>query len=252
MSTCRTLGLVLRTYDFSEADRVIVLFTRERGKVRGIAKGVRRSRSRLAACLGWISLSELQLYGKETRDLMLVTQGQLENAFPGLKTDLTALGQAARICELVDGLTPERQPLPGIFNLLIATLQLLETGVLPSLAGIWFETGLLNQLGYRPDLKACQLCQRNSEAMAYHAETGGVVCRSCRPRGGFAISPGARRLVERLIRFPAEQVQRLHLHPRLQSEIADLLEAAVHYQLGRKLKSDTFRQAVAKLEGVKN
>ncbi len=249
MSTCCTSGLVLRTYDFSEADRVIVLFTRERGKVRGIAKGVRRSRSRLAACLGWLSLSELQLYGKETRELMLVTQGQLENAFPGLKTDLTALGQAARICELVDGLTPERQPLPGIFNLLMAALGLLETGVRPSLAGTWFEVGLLNQLGYRPVLQTCQLCQCDSKTMAYHVETGGVVCRACRPAGGISISPGARRLLERLIRFPADKVQRLHLHHKLQGEITALLDAAVHYQLGRKLKSDIFRQAVAKLEG---
>ncbi len=252
MSTYRTSGLVLRTYDFSEADRVIVLFTRERGKVRGIAKGVRRSRSRLAASLGWLSFSELQLYGRETRELMLITQGQLENAFPGLKTDLTALGQAARMCELVDGLTPERQPLPEIFNLLLAALQLLETGVQPSLAGTWFEAGFLNQLGYRPDLQACQLCQCESEAMAYQAETGGVVCRACRPSGGVSISPGARRLLERLLRFPADKMQRLHLHPKLQSEITALLEAALHYQLGRKLKSDIFCQAVAKLEGVKN
>jgi DNA repair protein RecO (recombination protein O) len=163
MPAFRTSAIVLNAYDFSEADRVMVLFTREEGKIRALAKGVRRSRSRLAGCLGLLTLSELQLHGKENQELLLVTQGQLETAFPGLKVDLEALGQAGRMAELIDRMIPERQSQAPVFDLLLAGLRLLEEKQRPAVVGIWFEISLLELLGYRPRLDSCHVCSQEKE-----------------------------------------------------------------------------------------
>ncbi|MEW6516495.1 MAG: DNA repair protein RecO [candidate division FCPU426 bacterium] len=249
MSLLRTSAIILRHYPFSEADRVLVLLTDREGKCRALAKGVRRSQSRLAASVGLFSLSELQLHGREHQDLMLVTQGQLVTAYPRLKSDLQALASAARWSELVDRLLPDRQPLPEIFSLLKEALALLETGLAPLVAGLWFENRLLDLLGYRPHLAGCVCCQRSEGPMKYAPDRGGAVCLVCEPAAELPLSPGARAMLEKIRQLPADKVRRLDVLPRVGEEAAAALEAALLYQLGRTLHSDKFRRAVAGLKG---
>lgn len=246
MPSFRTPAIILRTYDFSEADRVLVLFTLAQGKLRAVAKGVRRTTSRLAGSLGLLSLAELQLYGSEQRELFLITQAQVEKSFGRLKSDLAALARAARMAELISELTPERQPLPEVFELIVDGLGLLESGICPDVAGTWYEASLLDRLGYRPGLEACLQC--GAEALAYHPDLGGVACRRCRPAGGLPLSRGGSVLLEKLRVNGPEWVRRLRIPPDLQREVTAVLEAAVFHQIGRNLKSDVFRRAVSGLE----
>lgn len=248
MPALRVSAIILRHYPFSEADEVLVLLTEQEGKCRALAKGVRRNASRLAASVGLFSLAELQLHGREHQELLLVTQGQLLTAHPRLKAELQALAGAARWCELVDRLVPDRQPLPEIFTLLKEALGLLESGLTPPSAGIWFESRLLDLLGYRPQLSACVRCRRSEGAMTYVPDRGGVVCGWCEPPGDPALSPGARALLEKMRQLPADKVARVNVLPRLAEEAAAALEAALLYQVGRGLRSDKFRRAVASLK----
>ncbi len=245
MPVFRTPALVLRTYDFSEADRVLVLFTRNYGQLRAVARGVRRTCSRLGGCLGLLSLAELQLHGHEHRDLFLVTQGQLLGAFPRLKSDLERLGRAARIAELVSGLTPDRQPLPEVFDLAVQALTLLEEGLPQETVGLWFEIAFLDRTGYRPRLDACLACGREETFLAYHPASGGVLCRACQPAGGHNVSAGTRRLLQKLLTCEVDWLRRLRFEPALREEAERVLDEALQYQLGRGLKTDHFRQAVA-------
>jgi DNA repair protein RecO (recombination protein O) len=245
MPVTRTPAIVLKTYDFAEADRILVLFTEAQGRLRAVAKGVRRLHSRLAGSAGWLVLSELQLSGGEHRDLFLVTQGQTMRAYPRLKCDLVALGRAARMAELVLELTPERQPLPECFTLLVSALEALEAGLGPALVGIWFELVLLDRLGYRPDLAACQVCGAAEGEAAFHADLGGLACRACRPGHGVPLTRGARALGARLLAARTDGLRSLRLSGAQEAELSAALEAAVDQQLGRRLKSDTFRRAVA-------
>ncbi len=247
MPSFRSPSLVLRSYDFSEADRVLVLFTREYGKVRALARGVRRLGSRLGGGLGLLSLAEVQWHGQEHRDLCRVTQVQLLASFPRLKADLPAFGRAARLAELLLHFTADRQPLPEVFDLAQEALSLLEAGVAPAAAGSWFEMTLLDHLGYRPGLEACQRCGSTTARQAYHVENGGLLCRGCRPSGGLGLTPAGRRILEGLLNNGPAWVSRLRLSPSLEQEVENVLNAALQYQLGRKLKSDGFRQAVAGL-----
>lgn len=248
MPALRVSAIILRHYPFSEADQVLVLLTEQEGKCRALAKGVRRGSSRLAASVGLFSLSELQLHGREQQELWLVTQGQLLTAHPRLKSNLQALASAARWSELVDRLVPDRQPLPEIFMLLKQAFGLLESGLAPQPAGLWFESRLLDLLGYRPHLAACVRCQEREGSMTYVPNRGGAVCSLCEPSGDLPLSAGARALLEKLRQLPADKMPRLDILPRLAEEAADALEAALLYQLGRGLRSDKFRRAVASLK----
>jgi len=243
----RSPSLILRAYDFSEADRVLVIFTREAGKLRALAKGVRRCQSRLAACSGVITYAELQFHGKEHQELLLLTQGRLGTAYPRLKADLVALGQAGRMCELVERLVPDREPMIPTFELLVSSLRLLEEEKTDAGAGLWFEVNLMNQLGYRPRLQQCQVCGKGAGRMAYQPEAGGVVCGACGGQGGIAVSQGTRMLLERLLAWPPEKLGQLRLHPQLAAEAAAVMDAIIRHQLGHGLRSDVFRKAVKRL-----
>lgn len=247
MPAFRSQALVLRAYNFGEADQVVVLFSAAWGKIRAVAKGVRRKGSRLAASLGWLTFSDLQLYGREHQDLLRVSQGQILEAYCRVKSDLAALGQAARCCELLEALTPDRQPLPAAFSLLQTALRRLESGEQSGLLGIWFEIRLLAQLGYKPELDHCPVCLEKVAAARYHPDTGGVACRTCRPVGGISVSPGAVRLLERLQTLEPAHLPRIQVSPQLRDQAQNLLNSALEHQLGRGLKSEVFRLAVLKL-----
>lgn len=250
MPTFRTPAVILRAYDYAEADRILVLFTLGQGKLRAVAKGVRRLSSRLAGGLSLFSLAELQLHGAEHRELALVTQSQLLHSYPKLKSDLAALGGAARMAELVAELVPDRQPLPEVFRLLVGGWELLEDGQALDAASAWFEASLLDRLGYRPRLETCGACGGDGETagLAYHPEAGGVFCRRCRASGGLPLSAGSRRLLVRLMDAGPDWARCVRLSAETGREVGAVLEAALHQQLGRSLRSDTFRRAVAGLE----
>ncbi len=248
MPTIKTLALVLRAYDFSEADRVMVLFTQSLGKVKGVAKGVRRSTSRLNGCLGWLSRSELQLAGHEHKELYRITQGQLLHSYPHLKENLEALGRAARMAELLLNLTQDHHPLPEIFELAETALNLWDAGTDPGVVGMWFEWMFLERMGYRPQTELCQHCGNEAEHMAYHAEHHGVTCRTCRPHGGLFLSAGVRKILQRLITSHPALLPRLRVNEDAAAQIQALLDTLIRDHLGRPLKSDSFQRAVRELK----
>ncbi|MBN1596574.1 DNA repair protein RecO [candidate division FCPU426 bacterium] len=242
-------AVILRAYDYSEADRILVAFTRFSGKIRAVAKGVRKPGSRLAGCTSLLSLADLQFHGKEHQELYRLTQGQLIKSFCRIKSDLCLLGQAARMSELADRLTPDREPLPEIFDLLQHGLELLEKGVAPAVTGIWYEISLLDKTGYRPVLMHCMGCKQDRDTMYYAPEQGGVLCRACGAHSPLLISRGARVLLEKLRGLHHGSVGRLRLDPRMEKSVSALLHAALQYQLGRPLHSEKFQRAMEKVQG---
>ncbi len=224
-----------------------MLFSKEKGKIKGIAKGVRKLRSRLAGSVGLLNQAELQCYGKTHQDLFLITQGQLVTSYPAIKSNLSLLGQAARFYELVDRLTPDHQPLPEIFLLLSEAMQLLESGYAPIVTGIWFEMTLLDYMGYGPLLGKCMTCDQVKDRVAYVPEKGGIVCAACGSTSLLFLSRGARALLEKLRCSKSDTVKTIKLERKMEKEITLFLNAALRYQVGRGLNSDKFRQAVSRI-----
>lgn len=240
-------ALVMRTYDFSEADRILVLFTEQKGKIRVVAKGVRKSKSKLAASLNLLSYNQLQLFGRENQSLYRVTQAQLKRAYPKIKSDLTVLAQAARVIELVDRMIPDQQPLPALFRLILQTLAQLEAGLAPQVISIWFEVLFWEIEGYGLNSRQCCLCKNELGKMTFDLEAGGIVCHNCTPQARFWISAGARNLLTKLLTIKPNVLARLQVQPQLYHELRNMLNAVIHYHLGKPLKSDGFQASIEQL-----
>jgi DNA repair protein RecO (recombination protein O) len=174
-------AVVLRRVDFGEADRVLVLFTRERGKIPVVAKGVRRLSSRMAGHLELFTQSELQL--ARGANLDVVTQAETRNPFRALREDLTRTSTAYLIAEAADALTEEAVEQPELYDLLTATLRALGASEDPRLVAAHYQLRLLDVTGFRPVLMRCVACDAELAPgrNAFSAYLGGALCPKCGP-----------------------------------------------------------------------
>jgi len=243
----RVEAVVLRHADWGEADRLLTLYTRERGKVRAIAKGARRIRSRKAGHLEPFMRVKLQL--ARGRDLLIVTQADTVSAFLPIRENLVKTSQAAYLVELLDRFTYEDETEnTGIFRLLTEALIRLEKENDPWLAIRYYEIHLLDLLGYRPHLFECANCAREITAQDqyFSAAQGGVLCPACGTNlpGVWQVSMEALKYLRHFQRSDYAGVQKARPAPQVQSEVEALLQHYVTYLLERSLNSPAFLRQI--------
>lgn len=193
MSLYRDSGVVLRTYKLGEADRIVVICTRAHGKVRAVAKGVRRTRSRFGARLEPLSHVSLQLHAG--RELDLVTQAEGIDHFPTVRGDLDRLAMAHTMLEAIDQLTFEREADGILYKMLVGALRALEGAErAPALVVPGLFLKALSHEGLRPVVEACVMCGSEDALVSYDLEVGGLLCDD--HRRGVAISPEAVALLQ--------------------------------------------------------
>src|SRR4051794_17319555 len=186
------LALVVRTTDWSETSRIATMFTREFGRVRVLAKGGRRLKSNFEVALDLLTVCRIVLLRKSSGGLDLLTEAQVAERFPALRTSLPALYAAYYVAELLAEGAEDYDPHPALFDAALDALRDLGTAGAQSgrrLAA--FELTWLRERGYSPALTACAACGRPAgDRPAFSAAAGGVVCPECRPaqreRGGRA------------------------------------------------------------------
>lgn len=204
----RVEAVVLRHADWGEADRILTLYTREYGKLRAVAKGARKMRSRKAGHLEPFTHITLQL--ARARDLSIVTQVETLDAYLPLREDLMLMGYASYAMELLDRFTyDEEGGNPVIFRLLTETLGRLSLQIEPWLALRFYEMRLLDSLGFRPQLFLCSNCQREilPEDQYFSAASGGVICPRC-GAGLPGLWPISMETAQIPASFSAQQLQR--------------------------------------------
>ncbi|HEX6293315.1 MAG TPA: DNA repair protein RecO [Herpetosiphonaceae bacterium] len=243
----RTEALILRRSDFGEADRLMTLFTPRYGKRRVIAKGVRKTTSRRSGHVELFNRVELQL--ATGRNLDIVTDAQIVDAYKRLHEDLPRLSYAYYVAELVDKLTVDEEENAPVYTLLVNTFAALDTSTVLDLVARHFELHLLNLVGYRPYLFNCAICQEQltEEADRWSAAGGGMLCPRCATREPHALPitlPAfkALRFLQREPIAATEDLQRLS--EPLRREIEQLLRATLRPILERELKSVEFLDAV--------
>ncbi len=187
MTLYREDAVVLRSYKLGEADRIIVLYTRTRGKTRAVAKGIRRTKSKFGARLEPSTVVHAQLY--EGRNLDIVTQVETRQVHASFRRDLMRYGRAAILLEAVDLASEEAEPSPALFKLLTGALRELDRAGNPLIVPA-FVAKLLKLEGVQPMLEACVECSRSDGLVSLDLSRGGVLCDRCRS-GGF-MSAGAR------------------------------------------------------------
>lgn len=236
MSLYREPGVVLRTMRLGEADRIITLLTPGRGKVRAVAKGVRKTRSRFGGRLEPMNHLSLLLY--EGRELDIVTQADTLEQFRAVREDLDRLAKAASLLEAADQLAQERHAAPRLYQMLLGALRTLSGADSPLLVPAFFLK-LLSLEGVHPLLDSCASCPSSSPLVAFDVAEGGVLCRACAGRvSAVALSAGGLALVRRLLGGgmagalgePAS---------RATAEVDRLATRALEHHLERRLRSAT-------------
>src|SRR5919106_5136009 len=220
----KTEAIVLRTMDLGEADRVLTVLTPRLGKLRVIAKGVRRPRSRIGGALE--PFSDVQLVLAVGRTFDVVTSSSLEDPHLGLRNDLHSTAAAWYVVELVDRFCEGAADSHEAFRLLAQALSGLDAppdSVTREVVARWFELHLLGAMGFRPELTACLECGAMIEpgGNAFSPVAGGILCPQCTDAALAArpISPDALKVMRHLQRSQLAAVLQLRLPAQVHREV---------------------------------
>src|SRR5215210_4955966 len=231
----KTEGIVLRSIRYGEADRVLHLYTPQRGRVSAIAKGVRRARSRFGGRLEPFFRLDLVLYEGRS-DLLTVTSAETLAGHPRLREDGRALDAAARACDAVGRLFGDGDPHPGVYHLLANELALLdgEPAKATRANALAFRLKLLLAAGFAPQLAACASCGEREHLVGFSGAAGGMVCSACEA-GAFALGEAAHTfMVEALGRPLADAPD---AEPRALAQAERALTETLEHHAGVRLRS---------------
>ncbi|MEJ2756882.1 MAG: DNA repair protein RecO [Anaerolineales bacterium] len=238
----RTDAIILKHLDFGEADRILTLFTREKGKIRAIAKGVRKVRSRKGGHLEPFTHTSLLL--ATGRNLYLVTQAEAQDIYPNLRDNLESIGYASYAVELVDRFSLDEEENAPIFFLLKNTFSRLNRGDPPALVIRYYEIRLLDVLGFRPELQTCVVTGKEiqPENQYFSAALGGVVSPDGVKEitGAVAVSVRALKYLRHFQRSSYKDATKANIAPEIANELEILMQHYITYLLERGLNSPGF------------
>lgn len=235
----RSEAIVLSRLDFGEADRILVVFTPFRGRLDLIAKGARKSKSRLGPALDYFAHVHLEL--ARGRELDVVRGVETIERFDYLRENLDAYGHASYFVELVKGLTQPREQHKDIYDLLARSLTLLNEKIDPWVVARHFELALLYALGYRPELFQCVNCQRPIEAQVnyFSSALGGLLGPECRGEdpSAIALSVNAQKYLRLLEREGLAAAARVRPSHQERMEIQSVTSHYLRYIAEREFHS---------------
>lgn len=231
----RTPALILKTMDFKETDALVTLFSRDLGKIKAIAKGVKKPRSSLRGLLQPFCCSSLYLV--TSGDMYLVTQGKIVSFFGGIREDLQRTLNAVYLMELLDKSLADRDPNPALFDFTVKVLEAMNSGLNSTLLMRLYEIKLLTLLGYAPVLKRCSNCGSEEGLAAFSVEIGGALCEACR-RGvkDLTVSGAALKALNALQERGIEMAMRLKVSRMVEGEMEKILDTCLEHHLERSLQ----------------
>ena len=234
MALFREQGVVLRTWKLGETDRIVNLLTAGRGKVRAVAKGVRKPGSRFGGRLEPFSHVDLQLY--EGRNLDIVTQVELIDGFAPVRADYALSACGSGMVEAADVIAQEGERSNRLYVLLLDGLRQLATGpAWPATVLDAYLLRLASVAGYHPQLDMCAGCGTPGPHDIFHLAAGGVVCLRCAPGGTRPLDPETIGLLRTLA--AAGWGADVTVDQRARRAVSALINSYLSYHLGRSLKA---------------
>lgn len=232
-------GIVLKSIKLGEADRIVTIYTRENGKVRAVAKGVRKTKSRFGGRLEPFTRVQLLIY--RGRNLDTITSADILEPFPSLTKDYTRIASAAAMVELIEKITPDRESSGPTYSLLLGGLQSLA-GDHGAAAVPAFLVKVLSISGYHPELKRCAGCGVTGLLGGFSPAQGGAVCEECwkEDHASIGLHPDRIGLMSRLLDNDfGSYAETLEV-----DEVTQALRAYAEYHLERPLRTLQMLKAV--------
>jgi DNA repair protein RecO (recombination protein O) len=242
-----TDAIVLTRFDYGEADRIMTLFTPAHGKIKAIAKGVRRPKSRIGGSIE--PLAELRVALARGRTFDVVTQVQVTHPWLKLRDSLESAATAWYLAELADRSIEERHEAEGLYSLLRHSYELLDAGMNPGRLARWYEMHLADELGMRPEVDRCVECDRMLEAdesFRWVPPLGGVLCHRCPgpPADRTGLTLDALKLLKAYQKMDVEAIAALRLPEAVEREVEQAMREFLAYSLEREARSRPFLDEV--------
>ena len=240
MALVTTQAVVLKSMRWGEADRILTFFSLRFGKVRGIARGARRMKSRFGGQLEPFSSINLTFFDKRNEGLASVSQIDTLESFSALREDLDLIWAASCMVALVDGVTADRDPSPRIFHTLIEGLRSLIQTDDPGLLTLIFQVHVLGQSGFHPQFERCASCGRDFREPPswFSPSAGGCVCGSCDLRSWdycLPMSKGSTAFLRQAWQIPFALATRLKAGGQVRKEVKDIVETYARSIVGKRL-----------------
>lgn len=240
-----TEAIVLRRNDYGDADQIVTFYTREYGKLTGIAKGARRSRKRFANALDIFCCSHLTFSRRSPGTLAFLDDCSVISHFEGVRDSVEKTAAASYLAELIDAFTMEGKPNQDLYALLRGAMALINNREFNEKIVRFVEVRILLTTGYDPVLDHCLRCRYEIKAdrtFTFHVREGGLVCNRCEPSGSLSpeVSIGTAKAILMAKRCPLEILPRISLSPQASLEAERFLRRFIAYLLGRELRSRDF------------
>ncbi len=238
-----TDAIVLSRFDYGEADRILTLITPNDGKLKAIAKGIRRPTSRIGGSLE--PFAELHVALARGRTFEVVTQVSVGHAWLNLRDSLESAATAWYIAELADRSLEERHAAEPVYTLLRRAYELLDAGMAPGRVARWYEMHLADELGVRPEVDRCVECDRALEVdgrFRWVPPLGGVLCDRCPgpPHDRAGLSLDGLKLLKAYQRQDVEAIAALRLSPETEREVESAMRDFLRVALDRDARSLAF------------
>ncbi len=247
MAIQKTQGIVLRTQPFRSSSLIVTVFTRDFGKIRGLAKGVKLERETRGALYELFSYLDIVYYEKTKSDLHLLTEAAILESYDAVHGRLDAIAYASYFAELVDQLTEIHDPHENVLNLLDFSFKYLSSLPGTRLARL-FEIKLLNEIGWLPYLEGCLSCQKPvPERGFFSARQGALLCMACSEKypDAIAINREPLAVMRHYIQNDLESSIKLTVSPQAESELEKIMNRFFLDRLTKPFKSRLFLEKIS-------
>lgn len=232
--------------ELGEADRLLTLLTKERGKVKAKNYGGRKLHSKLAGHLEPLTLANCQL--EEGRTFYIISAAETIEPYSAIRNDLWRTSKAYTFLESVDVLTADEEAQPAVFDLLVEALNLLAKDRVSPILMTGFTLKLLTELGYRPQLHRCAHCQETllPQGNVFSCALGGILDKACHREddAAFPVSPSIIKVLRLLVTQPLGFIERLSADIFMVQQLSLIGERYLQYQMGKTLRSADFLKQV--------
>jgi len=232
-------AIVLRTYPLGDADRIVSFLTRSFGRLRGVAQGARRPKSRFGAALEPLTYLRVWFYERETRDLVRVRQCEILESFLEVHNDYRCSMAMSLVAEISEAVLPEREPQDASFRLLLqVTRGILQTRQ-PALALGYFLVWTIRLAGWLPDLDRCSGCRRETvqQPLYWLPTQPGLYCAQCRRPGMHVLSPETLVAARRMLTARLQELAADANSPRITPEFEAYFLSMIEHHIERRLAS---------------
>ncbi|MCK0471559.1 DNA repair protein RecO [Alkalihalobacillus sp. APA_J-10(15)] len=241
-------GIIIRTIDYGETNKVVTLFTKELGKIGVMARGAKKPKSRLSAA------SQLFMYGifviQTSSGLGVLQQADITSSFRDIRSDLRRAAHASYMLELTDKLTDEKTRYSEIFKLLYQILIYIDEGLDVDVLKMIFETKMLAVAGIKPELDQCSSCGSINQPIAFSIKNAGFLCPKCRNKDphAFQLNPQHVKLLRLFYYVDLERLGHISLKNETKKYIQMIIDSYYQEYSGLRLKSKRFLEQLERFD----